>query len=80
MRPPGMSHVVRMIHRKTGIIRTIAGNHQIIDGQKNNPNETDPLKVNPPKIGSMDYHSGRLFVPTDITSGLGDLIVLRKSR
>ena len=74
------NHVVRMIHRKTGIIRTIAGNHQIIDGQKNNPNETDPLKVNLPKISSMDYHSGRLFVPTDITSGLGDLIVLRKSR
>jgi hypothetical protein len=68
-----------MIQRKTGIIRTIAGNHQRIHGQKNNPNETGPLKLNLPEISSMDYHSGRLFVPTDITADSGDLIVLRRS-
>jgi hypothetical protein len=74
------NHVVRMIHRKTGIIGTIAGNHKDIREEENNANETDPLKLNLPKISSMDYHSGRLFVPTDITSNMGDLIVLRKSR
>lgn len=74
------NHVVRMIHRKTGIIRTIAGNHQSIDGQRNKPNETNPLKLNLPEISSMDYDRGRLFVPTDITTDLGDLIVLRKPR
>jgi hypothetical protein len=73
------NHVVRMIHRKTGIIRTIAGNHNSIDGMKNKPNETDVLKLNLPQISSMDYHDGHLFVPTDITADTGDLIVLRKS-
>jgi hypothetical protein len=72
--------VVRMVHRKTGIIGTIAGDHKNIHEGKNNTNETDPLKLNLPKISSMDYHSDRLFVPTDITSNVGDLIVLRKSR
>jgi hypothetical protein len=69
-----------MIHRKTGIIGTIAGNRHSIDGQRNKPNETDPLRLNLPKISSMDYDRGRLFVPTDITTDLGDLIVLRKPR
>jgi hypothetical protein len=74
------NHVVRMIHRKTGIIRTIAGDYKDIHEGKNNTNEPDPLKLNLPKISSMDYHSGRLFVPTDIASNVGDLIVLRRSR
>ena len=74
------NHVVRMIDRKTGIIRTIAGNHQSIDGQRNNPHETNPFKLNLPKISSMDYHNDRLLIPTDITTDVGDLIVLRKSR
>jgi len=75
------NHVVRMIHRKTSIITTIVGNHKSIDEEKNNPNETDPLKLNKEgeRKSSMDYHDGRLFVPTDITVGVGDLIVLRKS-
>jgi len=72
------NHVVRMIDKKTGTIRTIAGNHQSINDQKNDPNETNPLKLNLPKISSMDYHDGRLFVPTDITTDQGDLIVLRQ--
>jgi len=72
------NHVVRMILRETGIITTIAGEHESIDGKSNNPQETDPLKLNLPEISSMDYHDHRLFVPTDITKVTGDLIVLRK--
>ena len=74
------NHVVRMIHARTGVIRTIAGTHRSIDTQTNNPKETDPLRLNLPKISSMDYHGGRLLVPTDIDPDLGDLIVLRKLR
>jgi hypothetical protein len=40
------NHAVRMIHRKTSIITTIVGNYKSIDEEKNNPNETDPLKLN----------------------------------
>jgi hypothetical protein len=68
-----------MTHRKTGIIGTIAGKHERIDGKSNNSKETDPLKLNLPQITSMDYHNGSLFVPTDITTDIGDLIVLEKS-
>jgi hypothetical protein len=74
------NHVVRMIDTKTGIVGTIAGNPQSIDEQKNNPRETNPLKLNLPKISSMDYHDGRLLVPTDITTDSGDLIVLKKTQ
>jgi hypothetical protein len=42
--------------------------------------ETNPLNVNLPKISSMDYHGGRLFIPTDLNGASGDLIVLRKRR
>jgi hypothetical protein len=73
------NHVVRMIHSKKGVIRTIAGNHQSIKGQKNNPDETNPLRLNLPEISSMDYDRGRLLVPTDITTDVGDLIVLKRS-
>jgi hypothetical protein len=73
------NHVVRMIHTKTRIIRTIAGSHKSSDTQTNDLKETDPLRLNLPKISSMDYHNGRLFVPTDLDPDLGDLIVLRKS-
>jgi hypothetical protein len=74
------NRVVRMIDRKTAIVSTIAGNYHDISGRKNDPSQTDPFKLSLPKISSMDYHSGRLLVPTDITTGQGDLIVLRKSR
>jgi hypothetical protein len=73
------NYVVRMIQRKIGVIRTIAGSHQSIEGEKNNPKETDPLKLNLPKISSMDYHNGRLLILSDITSDTGDLIILKKS-
>jgi len=74
-----MNHAVRMIHRKSGIIRTIAGKHDSVKGMSNNPEEKDPLKLNLPEISSMDYWNGRLFVPTDLTSEMGELAVLRKA-
>lgn len=73
------NHVVRMIQRKTGIIQTIAGDHKTIDENRNDPKQRDPFKLNLPKISSMDYYDGRLFIPTDLTDDLGDLIVLRKT-
>jgi DNA-binding beta-propeller fold protein YncE len=73
------NHVVRMIDRKSGIINTIAGNHNYIEGVSNNPEEKDPFRLNLPEISSMDYYSGRLFVPTDLTPEAGNLAVLVRS-
>lgn len=74
------NYVVRTIHRDTGLISTIAGDHTIVDRErKNEPSETNPLRLRLPEISSMDYHHGRLLVPTDIPTGFGDLIVLRKA-
>jgi hypothetical protein len=73
-----MNHVVRMIHRKSGIIRTIAGNHNAVAGMNNNPEEKDPLKLNLPEISSMDYFNGQLFVPTDLSPEAFELAVLRR--
>jgi hypothetical protein len=72
------NHVVRMIHRKSGTITTIAGNHKSFKGTSNNPEEKDPLKLNLPEISSMDYYNGHLFVPTDLSPKTGDLAVLRR--
>lgn len=72
------NHVVRMIVKETGIITTIAGQHESTAGKSNDPETTDPLKLNLPEISSMDYYHRRLFVPTDIAEDSGDLIVLRK--
>ncbi len=74
------NHVVRMIDGTTGIISTIAGTRWAKEGQANEPSELDPLRVNLPKISSMDYCDNRLFVPTDLTGDSGDLVVLRKVR
>ncbi len=71
------NHVVRMIHRKSGVISTIAGRRDSIKGQRNEEQEGNPLNLNLPEISSMDYHDGRLLVPTDITDDTGDLIVMR---
>jgi hypothetical protein len=73
-----MNHVVRMINRKSGVIKTIAGNYHCVKGLNNNPEEKDPLKLNLPEISSMDYYDGRLFVPTDLSPEVGDLAVLKK--
>jgi hypothetical protein len=72
-----MNHVVRVIHRKSGIIKTIAGNRNCVKGQKNDPLEKNPFKLNLPEISSMDYFNGQLFIPTDLTPEEGDLAVLR---
>jgi len=74
------NHVVRMIHRKSGIIRTIAGNCSSVEGKSNDLKEKDPLKLNLPEISSMDYYNGHLFVPTDLSHETGDLAVLRRAR
>jgi len=72
------NHVVRMIDSTTGLISTIAGTQEANEGRANDTNERDPLRLNLPKIGSMDYHDSRLFVPTNLTADSGDLVVLRK--
>jgi hypothetical protein len=74
------NHVVRMIHKKSNIIETIAGNRNSVKGKSNNLETTEPLKLNLPEISSMDYHEGHLFVPTDITPEEGDLAVLTRKR
>jgi hypothetical protein len=73
-----MNHVVRMINRKSGMIKTIAGNHNSVKGMSNNPKEKDPLKLNLPEISSMEYWNGQLFIPTDLTPEVGELAVLKK--
>ncbi len=69
------NHVVRMVEASTRIIRTIAGKREIQPHKRNDPNETDPLKLNLPKICSMEYWKGQLFVP----EWDGDLVVLKRS-
>jgi hypothetical protein len=56
------NHVVRMV-APDGRVTTIAG-----DG--------DGISL--PAISSMDYHAGRLYVPTDLPDESGDLYVLRR--
>jgi hypothetical protein len=74
------NHVVRMIDGASGVISTIAGAQRAYDGQVNNPMERDPLRLNLPKISSLDYSNDRLFVPTDLAADSGDLVVLHKRR
>ncbi len=71
------NHVVRMIERGSGVITTIAGRPVADDGEANDAGERDPLRLNLPQISSMDYAGGRLYVPTDLDGGEGDLAVLR---
>lgn len=73
------NHVVRMIHRSSGVIETIAGRRAADVNRENDPDESDPFNLNLPEISSMDYWHGRLLVPTDLASGTGDLAVLRES-
>lgn len=74
------NHVVRMIDADTGIIDTIAGRPVADDERPNDPEERDPRRLNLPQISSLDYADGRLFIPTDLAGGRGDLAVLRKSQ
>jgi hypothetical protein len=68
------NHVVRMVERSSGCISTIAGKHPAEPARRNAPLERDPLNLNLPKICSMDYYGGCLFVP----DWSDDLIVLQK--
>jgi hypothetical protein len=69
------NHVLRMIDRSTNIVTTIAGRRDVVQHQRNGPDETDPLRLNLPKISSLDYHHGCVFLPDDG----GDLIVLERA-
>lgn len=68
------NHVVRMVDHATDLITTIAGTQRAESGRRNDPSETDPLRLNLPKICSMDYYGGQLFVP----DWSDDLIVLER--
>jgi len=70
------NHVLRMVEKKTNIISTIAGNHKIKPHVRNDPREKDPLKLNLPKISSLDYFNNCLYVPEMD----GDMIVLEKMK
>ncbi len=73
------NHVVREIDARTNVIRTIAGRTTGVSKAANDAEERDPRRLNLPEISSMDYYAGRLFVPTDLAGGTGDLAVLRRS-
>jgi hypothetical protein len=72
-----LNHVVRAIDRASGVIDTIAGRPDARPDRVNDPVERDPMRANLPQISSMDYDRGRLFVPTDLAGGAGDLLLLR---
>ncbi len=67
-----------MIERDSGTVTTIAGNPVADDEGPNDPSERDPHRLNLPQISSMEYYGDRLLVPTDLTGGRGDLVVLCK--
>lgn len=72
------NHVVRMIDMESNRIWTIAGDATSSSEDANDEKASDLLSLRLPKISSMDYYGGRLFVPTDLQEGSGDLIVLRR--
>ena len=71
------AHVVREVDVAGGAMTTIAGRADV-DGNSNAATLRDPLQLNLPEISSMDYHAGRLYVPTDLDGEHGDLAVLRR--
>ncbi len=70
------NHVIRMVEKKKKkrIISTIAGNPDYVPSLRNSVDETDPFKINLPKICSLDYYNRELLIP----EWDGDLIVLEK--
>jgi hypothetical protein len=70
------NHVIRMVEHATQRISTIAGHHPADQDKRNDPLETDPLKLNLLKICSMDYYDGCLFIP----DWSNDLVVMEKRR
>jgi len=75
-----VNRVVREIEQASGVVSTIAGRTHAASETGNDPTERDPLRLNLPLISSMDYHDGRLFVPTDLVRDAGDLAVLVRQR
>jgi len=73
------NRVVRMTDKKSDTIATIAGDTKYRGGDANDTLESDLFSLRLPNISSMDYHNGQLFVPTDLTEQLGDLVVLSKT-
>jgi hypothetical protein len=73
------NHVVRMVMRDSGTITTIAGSVDATAESGNNPAERDPLRLNLPRISSMDHDGGRLFIPTDLADDSGDLVILHRT-
>jgi hypothetical protein len=66
---------LRMVDHRTNVISTTAGKRDALPHRRNDPGETDPLKLNLPKICSLDYHQGFVFIP----EGDDDLIILEKT-
>ncbi len=69
------NHVLRMIDRKKNIITAIAGNRDSAVRRPNNQFEKNPVNISLPKICSLDYFKGRLFIP----DWNGDLVILKNS-
>jgi hypothetical protein len=65
-----------MVDHVSHRISTIAGKNHVEPYARNTPLETDPLNLNLPKICSMDYYDGCLFIP----DASYDLIILEKKR
>jgi hypothetical protein len=57
------NHVVRMIDGVTGVISTIAGNQEANEERANDAERARSLRLNLPKISSMDYHGIRSSCP-----------------
>lgn len=57
------NHVIRMIDRETGYISTIAGTNEIRSRVNDSPKTTNPLYLQMPRICSLDYYNGTLFIP-----------------
>ncbi len=64
---------VRMIDGERRRISTIAGGRRAGPGERNNPLETDPLRLSLKSIIWMDWGEGMLFVSDET----GDLVVLK---
>jgi hypothetical protein len=68
-----------MVERASGLVSTIAGRPAADVDQANEVSERDPLRLNLPRISSMDYAAARLYIPTDLSGERGDLVVLRRA-
>jgi hypothetical protein len=52
----------------------LSENHQVQPKVRNDPRETDPLKLNLPLICSLDYYNNYFFIP----EWDGNMIILEK--